>query len=83
MMRLQARVVAKDEHSITYRSVESIGETHARMLRAKVDTMEKMLLFVVKTFPDKKCLGTRQILAEEDEVQPNGRVFKKVFNGFH
>lgn len=26
---------------------------------------------------DKKCLGTRDILGEEDEVQKNGKVFKK------
>lgn len=71
-------MVAKDEHSITYRSVESVGEVRAEMIRAKVDTMEKLLLYVVKQFSDKKCLGTRQILAEEDEIQPNGRVFKKV-----
>jgi long-chain acyl-CoA synthetase len=24
-----------------------------------------------------RCLGTRQLLDEEDEAQPNGKVFKK------
>jgi len=46
--------------------------------REKVDTLEKVLLWVVKMYGDKKCLGTRQILADEDEPQPNGRIFKKV-----
>ena len=27
------------------------------------------------------CMGTRELLSEEDEVQPNGRVFKKVILG--
>lgn len=36
-----------------------------------------MLTFAAKTHTNKKCLGTRQILSEEDEVQPNGRIFKK------
>lgn len=71
-------MVGRDDKSITYRSVVSIGQTHTDFLRAKVDTLEKMLLYVVKIFREKKCLGTRQILAEEDELQSNGRVFKKV-----
>jgi hypothetical protein len=34
--------------------------------------------------PEKyKCLGYRELLREEDEIQPNGRVFKKVgVNGY-
>jgi len=51
---------------------------HIMLEREKVDTLEKVLLCVVKMYGDKKCLGTRQILAEEDEPQPNGRIFKKV-----
>ncbi|GFN91554.1 long-chain-fatty-acid--coa ligase 4-like [Plakobranchus ocellatus] len=27
------------------------------------------------------CLGTREVLSEEDEVQPNGKIFKKVILG--
>lgn len=36
-----------------------------------------MLTYATKIHADKKCLGTREILSEEDEVQPNGKVFKK------
>lgn len=32
-------------------------------------------------YPYRKCLGTREILREEDEMQPNGRVFKKLICG--
>lgn len=48
------------------------------MLQSKLDTLEKMFNFVVKIHTTKRCLGTRQILSEEDEMQQNGRVFKKV-----
>jgi long-chain acyl-CoA synthetase len=40
--------------------------------------MAKMLHYVAKLHEHKRCLGTREILAEEDEIQPNERVFKKV-----
>lgn len=36
-----------------------------------------MFNYVTKIHGNKRCLGTREILNEEDEVQPNGRVFKK------
>ena len=32
-------------------------------------------------YPYRKCLGTREVLREEDETQPNGRVFKKLICG--
>lgn len=47
------------------------------MLQANIDTLEKMFNYVAKIHSNKRCLGTREILSEEDEVQPNGRVFKK------
>ena len=47
------------------------------MLQDNIDTLEKVFNYVAKTHSSKRCLGTRQILSEEDELQPNGRVFKK------
>ena len=29
-------------------------------------------------YNEKKLLGTRDVLAEEDEIQPNGKMFKKL-----
>ena len=34
-----------------------------------------------KKYPNNKCVGTRELLAEEEEMQPNGRLFKKVILG--
>jgi long-chain acyl-CoA synthetase len=53
-------------------------EAHVQLLRDGVDTMAKVMHFVAKLHQHKRCLGPREILAEEDEIQPNKRVFKKV-----
>jgi hypothetical protein len=58
--------------------VQEPREVHVQLLREGIDTMAKVLRFVAKLHQHKRCLGTREILAEEDEIQPNKRVFKKV-----
>lgn len=47
------------------------------MIQENIDTLEKMFKYVTKIHTDKRCVGTREILSEEDEVQSNGRIFKK------
>lgn len=47
------------------------------MIQGKIDTLEKMLKFMSHTHTTNRCLGTRDVLSEEDEMQENGRVFKK------
>lgn len=79
--RVKAEPVALEDKSITYRCIDSPQEIHLKLLRDGVDTLEKMLLFVAKQHGNKPCLGTREILAEEDELQSNGRVFKKYVMG--
>ena len=63
---------------VLYRSVSSISDVHVRFIQDKIDTMEKVFIFAVRQHGQKAAVGTREILAEEDELQPNGRVFKKV-----
>ncbi|XP_055326866.1 long-chain-fatty-acid--CoA ligase 4-like isoform X2 [Sitodiplosis mosellana] len=75
--RVRAKPISADDKEITYRSVEPFSATHVKMVQANVDTMEKMLTYAANTHTSKRCLGTRKILSEEDEIQPNGRVFKK------
>lgn len=45
---------------------------------ANLSTMADVWNWSVKRYPDKKLLGTRDILGEEDEVQTNGKMFKKL-----
>jgi len=40
--------------------------------------LQKVFQYAVHKYTDSYCLGTRDVLAEEDEVQRNGRIFKKV-----
>merc|ERR1712155_489990 len=39
--------------------------------------MAKCFKFALEKHRDARCLATRRLLTEEDEVQPNGKVFKK------
>ncbi|XP_012261284.2 fatty acid CoA ligase Acsl3 isoform X2 [Athalia rosae] len=75
--RIKAKIIARDENSVTYKSVDGPGAMHIALNRRNVETLDEMLLWVAQIHCSKRCLGTRQILAEEDELQPNGRVFKK------
>lgn len=73
----KSKIVSSDQKSITIRTVATPQENHTTLVKNGIDTMEKVLRYAVKKYPDKKCLGTREILAEEDEQQPDGRIFKK------
>lgn len=74
----QGKVISADQKAITVRTLAAPQESHTLLVKNEIDTMEKVLRYAVKKYPDKKCLGTREILAEEDEEQPDGRIFKKV-----
>lgn len=69
--------MSRDDKQITYRTVDRPGRIYVLMLQKHVDTLEKMYRKVTQLHTTKPCLGTREILGEEDEVQPNGKVFKK------
>jgi len=47
----------------------------------KVDTVTKAFNYAVTKYKEKQCLGTREVLGEEDEVQKDGKVFKKLVLG--
>ncbi|XP_035241867.1 long-chain-fatty-acid--CoA ligase 3a [Anguilla anguilla] len=44
-------------------------------------TLDLVFRHAAERFPHRDCLGTRQVLGEEDESQPNGKVFRKVILG--
>ncbi|XP_013880551.1 long-chain-fatty-acid--CoA ligase 3 [Austrofundulus limnaeus] len=50
-------------------------------LHPGVDTLDKMFEYSAMRFPSRDCLGTREVISEEDERQSNGKVFKKVVLG--
>ncbi|XP_060803085.1 long-chain-fatty-acid--CoA ligase 4 isoform X1 [Amyelois transitella] len=75
--RIKARIIQTTNDSVTVRSVSSPCELHVRLVRDGVTTMEAMLRAAAARWAERPCLGTRTVLGEEDEPQPNGRVFKK------
>jgi long-chain acyl-CoA synthetase len=65
------------EGGVTFRSLTPISKLHIELERGKYDTLDKVFTYAINKNGAKKCLGTREVIDEEEEVQPNGRVFKK------
>ncbi|KAM9317749.1 long-chain-fatty-acid--CoA ligase 3a isoform 2-T2 [Pholidichthys leucotaenia] len=63
-----------------YRAVKATKRL-AMSLHPGVDTLDKMFEYAATRFPHRDCLGTREVISEEDERQSNGKVFKKVILG--
>ncbi|BES89112.1 AMP-Hypothetical protein enzyme [Nesidiocoris tenuis] len=79
--RNKAEIVQQDSKSITYKSLEKFSDAHLKMRAANIDTLDKVLNYCKDMYGTNKALGTREILAEEGEPQPDGRVFKKFLLG--
>ncbi|XP_054651262.1 long-chain-fatty-acid--CoA ligase 3a [Dunckerocampus dactyliophorus] len=78
-MRLQAiSVVGRPEGP--YRDLKAAREL-VTLLRPGLDTLAKLFEDLARRFPNRECLGTRMVISEEDELQSNGKVFKKVILG--
>ena len=75
-----AKVETKKD-CIIYQSKEEITQIHKEINENALTTMDAIFDYAVKKHKDKECLGTRELLSEEDEVQPNGKVFKKCHLG--
>lgn len=63
-----------------YRAVSSVKRL-ATSLQPGLDTLEKMFEYTARRFPNRDCLGTREVISEEDERQCDGKVYKKVKRG--
>uniref|UniRef100_A0AAX7TFP3 long-chain-fatty-acid--CoA ligase n=1 Tax=Astatotilapia calliptera TaxID=8154 RepID=A0AAX7TFP3_ASTCA len=63
-----------------YRSVDQFDSLAREDFPGK-DTLDKLFKHAVQRFGEADCLGTREILSEENETQPNGKVFKKLILG--
>lgn len=74
--RIKAKPVNSKPES-AYRSVNSLDGL-ASVLYPGCDTLDKVFMHAKNKYKDKELLGTREVLNEEDEVQPNGKIFKKV-----
>eukprot|EP00064_Thunnus_orientalis_P005790 superscaffoldBa00000583_g5804 len=77
--RIKARSVSRHPAG-PYRAINS-QEKLVSWLHPGVDTLDKVFEYAARRFPQRDCLGTREVLSEEDVLQPNGKVFKKVILG--
>lgn len=74
---MKAKPISWNDNEITFRSTDTPKDLHQRLLMNNVDTMEKLFRYAVKWHSTKKCLGTREVLGEKEEIQKDGRVLKK------
>ncbi|XP_067853271.1 long-chain-fatty-acid--CoA ligase 4-like isoform X2 [Heptranchias perlo] len=77
--RIKAKPTSEKPGS-PFRSVDHF-DSLAKMDFPGLDTLDKLFEAAVKNFQKKDCLGTREMLSEENEVQANGKVFKKLILG--
>ncbi|NWS37758.1 ACSL4 ligase, partial [Probosciger aterrimus] len=77
--RLKAKPTS-DKPGSPYRSVTHL-DSLAHINIPGADTLDKLFDHALAKFEKKDCLGTREILSEENEMQPNGKVFKKLILG--
>ncbi|KAM7418027.1 hypothetical protein PAMA_017594 [Pampus argenteus] len=63
-----------------YRSVDHFDSLAKEDFPGK-DTLDKLFDYAVQRFGESHCLGTRDVLSEENERQPSGKVFKKLILG--
>ncbi|XP_069067574.1 long-chain-fatty-acid--CoA ligase 4 isoform X2 [Pleurodeles waltl] len=73
--RLKAKPVS-DQPGSPYRAVSHF-ERLATITFPGADTLDKLFEIAAEKFAKKDCLGTRELLSEENEMQPNGKIFKK------
>lgn len=77
--RIKARS-ASGQAAGPYRDVNALRELTVSV-QPGVNTLDQVFEASVSRYPDHDCLGTRELLSEEDELQEDGRVFKKVILG--
>jgi len=74
-----AAPIQEGDTSVTYVPVPGPKTSVIRDFEgSKCQTMADVWDWSVKRYSDKRLLGTRDVLGEEDEVQPNGKMFKKL-----
>ena len=66
---------------MVFESPEKSRDIYTEFIKSKATTMAEAFSWAVATYKDEPLLGTREILKEEDEVQSNGKMFRKYHLG--
>ena len=65
----------KSNKAVTFKREKGASQIYQEIIvEGKVDTVTKAFNYAVRKFGDRDCIGTREVLGEEDEVQSNGKV---------
>ena len=63
------------EKGVTFKREKGNSKMYQEIIvEGKVDTVTKAFNFAVNKYGDRECIGTREVLGEEDEVQSSGKV---------
>ena len=66
-----------NESEVVFESPEKTNERHKELVQAGTETMDELMKWAFKKHGTKPAMGTREILAELDEDQPDGKLLKK------
>ena len=73
----RATEIARSENSITIMPEIKTTPNLDQFKAANIKTMDECFKYAVNRFSHKQMIGTREIFGEEDEKQPDGKIFKK------
>ena len=77
MGAIRAHPIEETKTSMTFKPIEKSCEDLEKFKAAGIQTMYDCFEYAVKLHSHSRMVGTRKVIREEDEVQPNGKVFKK------
>ena len=69
--------VEKKTDCVIYDSLEELSPITIEINENNLTTMDAVFDYAANKYKDKECLGTREILSDDEELQPNGKVFHK------
>jgi len=69
------------DSQMIFEAPEKCNDVYLDFIKSQPKTMTDAWTWSVNKFNSKELLGTREILKEEDEVQTNGKMFKKYHLG--
>jgi len=78
--RTRARTVSHQATEITIKPVAMVSSVKDELKNApeEINTMERLFKYSSKKYGNKRCLGSRTVLGESEEMQDNGKMFTKL-----
>ncbi|CAF1351912.1 unnamed protein product [Rotaria sordida] len=78
--RIRAKLIDDSDPSSSYRAIQVLDQLKTQP-EDQLETLANIPDLCLQRHPHKQTLGVRQIIDVEDEMQPNGKVFKKFIMG--